>query len=58
MITTKLTAEITITGDDDYASDQLETIEENIESGLLDSCGFPDDLQIKVKILDRTVTSQ
>lgn len=56
MTTTTLTALIAITGDDDYATDSMDSIEEDLESGLLDAFGFPDGLEIKIKIISRTVT--
>ena len=58
MTTTILTAEISITGNDHFATDKVDDIAEALEDGLLDSYGFPEKLQIKIKIIDRTVTSQ
>ena len=59
MTTTTMTAEITVTcPDNSYATDSFDVIADDIECALLETCGFPHSVEIKVVIKNREVTSQ
>lgn len=54
-----MTAEITVTcPDNSYATDSFDVIADDIECALLETCGFPHSVEIKVVIKNREVTSQ